>query len=259
VNNYFRITPRDPLQGKAIAAYAATTLGIRRVAAFNEFGSEGDLYVQEFSDELAKHGGAVVCEQSFEDNPADFSAFLIQAKARGADAVYAVAQVDQNACKVANQMTALMPGAALLGTDGISLNDDCLADIGAAPPGVWATLPAIDAGTSTDPAVRKLVADFGKAYTSASNVSLVDPYTFAAYDCARILIAAIASAIRANGGKVPSRSQVLAAFAQMKDFVGVTGTYSFDKNGDAVAPMMSIYKVHNRRWEFVQVYRFGSP
>lgn len=254
-NNYFRITPRDPLQGKAMANYASTKLGLRRVAAFNEFGAEGSLYISEFSKEFALFGGTLVYQQDFDDDPDDFSSFLIQAKARGAEAIYAVASQGQNACKVAAQMTGLMPGAVLLGVDGITVVDECLADLGATPPGVWATLPTVDAGTSTDPAVKKLVADFRKAYGNASTASLVDPYTFAAYDCARILIDAISRAIKANGGKLPSRVQVMAALAETNNFVGVTGTYSFDKNGDAVSPMMSVYKVHDKHWEFVQVYK----
>src|SRR5438067_11239965 len=40
-NNFFRLPAPDPAQGKAMAAYAATRLGLRRVAAFNEFGPEG--------------------------------------------------------------------------------------------------------------------------------------------------------------------------------------------------------------------------
>jgi branched-chain amino acid transport system substrate-binding protein len=258
-NNYFRVTPRDPLQGKAIADYAASTLGVRRVAAFNEFGPEGSLFVKELSDELMKFGGGVVYQEDIDDPIVNFSAFLSQAKAHGADAVYALGRSEDGVCKAAAQMSTTMPGAIFLATDGISLHDDCFADLGVSPPAVWSTLPAIDAGASTDPAVKKLVADFHKSYPNSSSVSLFDPYTFAAYDCARILIDAVSRAIKANGGKVPSRAQVVAALAGTNNFVGVTGTYSFDKNGDAVSPMMSIYKVQDKRWELVEVYKFGSP
>ncbi len=255
-NNYFRITPRDPLQGRAMANYAATKLGLRRAAAFNEFGPEGDLYINEFAKEFAIHGGGVVYQQTFDDTPTNFSAFLIQARARGADAIYGVATVGQNACKAAAQMAGIMPDAILLGTDGISLDDQCIRDIGATPPGVWATSPYVDPTTSADLSVKKQVADYRKAYPKPSDVG---PYVFAAYDSARILIDAIGRAIKANGGKLPSRSQILAAVAQTKDFVGVTGTYSFDANGDALSPMMSVYRVHDGRWEFVQVSKLGAP
>jgi branched-chain amino acid transport system substrate-binding protein len=242
-NNYFRITPRDPLQGRAMAKYAATKLGLRRAAAFNEFGPEGDLYMNEFAKEFGIHGGGVVYQQTFDDTPSNFSAFLIQAKARGADAIYGVASVDQNACKAAAQMAGIIPGATLLGTDGF-LDDRCIRDMGATPPGVWATSPDVDPTTSADLGVKKQVADYRKAYPKPSDVG---PYTFAAYDCARILIEAIRIAIRANGGHIPTRTQVVAALASNR-FVGVTGTYNFDENGDAETPMMSMYKVQDGHW-----------
>jgi ABC-type branched-subunit amino acid transport system substrate-binding protein len=40
----------------------------------------------------------------------------------------------------------------------------------------------------------------------------------------------------------------VAALAQTRDFVGVTGTYSFDQNGDAVTPMMSMYTIRDGGW-----------
>jgi len=255
-NNYFRITPRDPLQGKAMASYAATKLGVRRVAAFNESGSEGTLYVNEFAKELALRGGALVYQQTYDETPDNFSAFMTQAKASGADAVYAVADWSQNTCQAAVQMNGIMPGAIFLATDGITLNDDCLADLGSSPPQVWATYGYVDPTTSADPVVKKQIADYRKAYPKESDIG---PYVFAAYDSARILIDAITRAIKANGGKLPSRPQVVSALAQTKDFVGVTGTYSFDENGDAMSPMMSVYRVHGGRWKFVQVHKFGTP
>ncbi|HYS98781.1 MAG TPA: branched-chain amino acid ABC transporter substrate-binding protein [Candidatus Dormibacteraeota bacterium] len=254
-NNYFRITPRDPLQGRAMANYAATKLGLRRVAAFNEIGPEGSLYVDEFAKEFALHGGTLVYQQSYDDTPDNFSAFLMQARALGADAIYGVAGVDQNACKAAAQMNGLMPGAVFLATDSITLNDDCMADLGSSPPEVWATYGYVDPRTSTEPRIKKQVDDYRKVYSKPLDTG---PYVFAAYDSTRILIDAIGRAIKANDGKLPSRAQVVAAVAQTKDFVGVTGTYSFDKNGDALSPMMTIYRVNQGRWEFVQVSRLGA-
>ena len=255
-NNYFRIAPRDPLQGKAMADFAAAKLGLRRVAAFNESGSEGSLYVKEFAKEFGVHGGVLVYEQTYDDTPDDFSAFLIQAKARGADAIYAVADVSQNTCKAAAQMNGVMPGAIFLAMDGITLDDDCITDLGSSPPDVWATYGYVDPTTKADPRVKKQVAEYRKAYPKTSDIGA---YVFAAYDCSRLLIDAIRRAISANGGKLPSRAQVVSALAQTQNFVGVTGTYSFDENGDALSPMMSIYRVHDGRWEFVQVHKFAAP
>jgi len=65
-----------------------------------------------------------------------------------------------------------------------------------------------------------------------------------------ILISAIKRAIDANGGRIPTRRQVVEAMAKAPPLNGVTGSYSFDPFGDAVSPMMSIYRVDNGRWAF---------
>ena len=253
---FFRISPRDPLQGQAIADYAVKHLSVRRVAAFNEFGDEGTLYIQELSDELRKQGGGLVYEQDLPDGTDNFSDFLSAAKNLGATAVYAVAR--ENACIAAAQMTAVMPGAIFLGTDGIAPDDTCIKQMGSSPPQTWATVPAVDRIITTDAGVMKRAEAFLKAYPEQTFDPFASPYRLAAYDCAQILIEAITLAIRANGGHIPTRPQVVAALASNR-FVEATGTYMFDGNGDAVMPMMSVYKVQTSGWAFADVYTFGSP
>lgn len=255
-NNFFRIAPRDPLQGKAMAAYAASQLGRKRVAAFNEFGADGRLYVKELSNELAKFGAAVVYQQDVAENTDDFSAFLGHARDLRADTVYAVAGAD--ACKAAAQMVGLLPGAVFLGQDGMTLDPDCIGNLGQARTEVWATLSAVDPQKSGDPAVARTVVAYMKAYPFKFDASGYTPYVFAAYDCARIVIEAIGRAIRNNHGAFPSRDQVVAALTQPPEYIGLTGKYSFDSNGDALRPMMSIYKVDAGQWKFVQVSDISS-
>lgn len=253
---FFRISPRDPLQGEAIAGYAVDRLGVRRVAAFNEVGPEGTLYINALSDELRKRGAELVYQQDFPHGIDKFSDFLSSAKEKGATAIYAVAESD--ACIAAAQMSALMPGAILLGTDGIAVDDNCIKTMGASPPQTWATLTAVDRIVSADSAVTKRAESFLKAFPRPSAVSALSPFRLAAYDCARILIEAIKIAIDANGGHLPTRPQVVAALAANR-FVESTGTYSFESSGDAVVPMMSVYKVQDSHWVFADVYSFGSP
>ena len=244
-NNFFRIAARDPLQGAAMARYAASKLSVRRVAVFNEWGSDGEAYVDNFSSEFAKAGGQIVYRQDL-DPTGNFAPFLSQARAQKADAVYAVASDD--ACIAALQMKELLPSAILLGTDGFDLTGtSCIDAAGGAATaeGMLATKPEVDPMSRDDQHARDVVNAYRKAYPKPIDIA---EYTFAAYDCARILIAAIAKAIADNNGSFPSRLQVVAAVAQTHEFVGVTGTYSFDKNGDAINAMMSMHRVHNGRW-----------
>ena len=58
--------------------------------------------------------------------------------------------------------------------------------------------------------------------------------------------------VTANHGAFPTRPEVLDAVAHTTQFPGLTGTYSFDPNGDAISPMMSVYRVENDQWVYKQ-------
>ena len=245
--NFFRVSPRDPLQGRAMARYAAANLKVSRVAAINESGSEGNDYIKEFTAELVRTGGELVLYQDFDPGTANFTGFLNSAKAKGAQAIYVIGYGSDGVCSVRAQMNTLLPEAYFLGADSLMDSPQCIKD---APDGVrmLATFSGFDPSHSTDPSVKTHVDAYRKAYPRASDIA---EYTFAAYDCTRILIDAIARAIQSNHGAIPTRAQVVAALAQTKEFKGVTGTYSFDVHGDALAPLMSMFEVQNNKWVFL--------
>jgi ABC-type branched-subunit amino acid transport system substrate-binding protein len=85
---------------------------------------------------------------------------------------------------------------------------------------------------------------FKKAFPSKDDFGA---YTMPAYDSAKILIAAIGRAIKANNGNKPSREAVRAEVAKTKDFKGVLGTYSFDQRGDTTQKIISIYEAKAAR------------
>lgn len=91
-------------------------------------------------------------------------------------------------------------------------------------------------------------------------VSISD-YNTEAYDAANIIIAATARAIK-SGQMHPgatsqaaikaNREAVAGLVGTTRDFSGVTGTISFDKNGDTtVHPVISVYRVVNGAWSFI--------
>lgn len=250
VNNYFRIAAPDPVQGRAMARYAAQTLGLSRVAIFDELDSaDGVPIITEFTGELSRWGGHVVLSKQLTPSDApDYSTFLTQARSRGAQAIYAVGMAQDHDCRARAQMERLLPGAYFLTWDGIDQdNENCFPDAGADTSRMFGTFSDVD--PRHDPQLSKDAAAYLTAYPKAADVSI---YTFAAYDCARMMIAAIARAVRDNHGAIPSRPQVVTALAATQGFKGVTGTFSFDANGDAVSPLMSIYQVQNGKWTYLE-------
>lgn len=249
VNNYFRIAPPESAQGTAMARYVAG-LGVRRVAAFSEWPDVGSLAIDSFAAELVRRGGELVLRQDLNEGNADFVEFLTRAKAKGAEAVYAVSGGGTaKICGARAQMKRIFTGGGyFLANDGITRDADCITDAADNAEGMLGTYSDVDPTYGTDATVAKIVAAYRKAYPKATEIP---GSVFAAYDCARILIAAITHAVEADGGSFPTRAQVRDEVARTK-FQGVTGSYSFNGAGDATSPLMSLWEVKNGKWVFRQ-------
>ena len=240
-NNYFRIAAPDPKQAIAMARYAVRSLGIHRVAAFSWIRPFDPLTLDLFAAELKQDGGDLVYAANLPGDTTNFKPFLQQALSSGAEAVYAAAGQDAM-CQVRAQMTGIFPSTAyFLGTDGMLDAPDCM-------PGILATSSLLDLGQSHDAAVETVVAAYNHAYPHGPGISR---FTFAAYDCALILIQAIKQAVDQAGGGFPKRAAVVDALAHSQ-FQGVIGRYSFDGNGDAVSPVMALYEVKGGQWTYLQ-------
>ncbi len=252
-SNYFRIVPPESVQGRAMARFATGTLKLQRVAAFNEWVDEGEFVIDSFKDELTRGGGALVLRSTLPSGTLDFTRFLADARANGAQAIYAVSgDSSDHVCVAAAQAKSVFPqGVYFLGTDVVVDDAVCLKDALNAANGMVGTLTDVDVTQSKDEAAKTAVQAYRNAFPKTSNVGL-NTYIFAAYDCARLLIDAISRAVEANAGRLPTRLQVLQAVAHTQGFKGVTGTYSFDANGDAISPLMSISKVQNGGWVYLQ-------
>jgi branched-chain amino acid transport system substrate-binding protein len=245
--SFFRIAPPDPVQGRAMANFAAQ-LNITRAAAINMWNGQpfgnGELYVDQFSRELSARGGEVVLTRDVPRPTNDFTDFLAQAKRAGAEAIYAVGDTSGGICHIRSQMKSDFK--YLFFTDGATGDDDCLKGA-ASPPPTYGTYGAVDPTSSSDPVVKGIVATFRAAYPHAT----IGQYTFPAYDSAQILIAAIGRAIDANGGRVPTRQEVLLQMTSGQFPGGATGSYSFLSSGDASSPMMSIWGVKDNHWYYI--------
>jgi len=118
---------------------------------------------------------------------------------------------------------------------------------------MYATQGVADA--TQNPSAATIVAAYKAAYPGASNIGA---YTFAGYDCAAILIDAIGRAIDANGGKTPTRAQVITALGQTKNFQGLTGVITLNTAGDQTTPTLQFQQVQNGAWVFKSQFAVGG-
>lgn len=243
VNNYFRIAAANSAQASAAARFAVRALHVKRFAVLDDGSPYGAAVAGAFGDSLLAVGGSVALQASFTEATNDFTTLLHGALSKGAEAVYVGGSAVTGACKVRMAMKVVFPaGAYMLGGDGLS-GSVCANDAGIAARGTDEHM-LMTVSDSQPPSDSRVFKEF-----TAHKIPLVS-YVFGAYDCAEIVIDAIGRAIRANGGKVPTRLQVLEAIAATRDFHGTSGTFTFQPNGDAVSPAVSVYRVEGGRWRF---------
>jgi branched-chain amino acid transport system substrate-binding protein len=84
----------------------------------------------------------------------------------------------------------------------------------------------------------------------------VGPYSAQAYVATMAIVHAVAAASKAHGGAMPTREQVLEQLRKTKNFTSITGTFSFDANGDTTARIISFYEAKSGKWIFVTQQNF---
>jgi branched-chain amino acid transport system substrate-binding protein len=242
VNSYFRIAATDSAQGSAAAFFASKKLGLKNFAVLTDGSDYGTLLADTFTTALHTNGGVAVFRQTFSNNARDYTALLRSARDAGAEAVFVGGFGFNGVCRVRAGMSGIFPASTYMFA-GDNITDDVCPK---------------DAGTGANDQLLAMVSDSEPPPDStvfkefrAHGIQPVT-YAFGAYDCAQIVIDAIHRAIQASGGKLPTRLQVLDAVATTQDFVGTTGTFTFQPNGDAVNPAVSVYRFHNGAWTFWQ-------
>jgi branched-chain amino acid transport system substrate-binding protein len=241
VNNYFRLSTTDELQGPAAADFASSHLHLQRVAVVSDAEAYGQGLADSFTSRFTRLGGTVVAQKDF--NPAtapDLTPFLQAAKKDGAQALYFGGASSDQGCAVRQQMASVFAvgdAAPFLGGDGIALDPMCIHDAGTNSTGIYATVPALDADhvDSAQTAIASFKKDFGAPAAYGA-------YTMTAYDATGVVYDAFDRAIKAAGGNLPARDSVVAELAATTAFAGVTGTFGFDPAGDTTKKVVSIFE-----------------
>ena len=238
VNNFFRLATPNDLQGAAAADYGYKNLHLLRVAVLSDNEAYGQALASGFRSRFNKLGGLVVLYLDF--TPAanlDLTTFFSRAKKDGAQAIYFGGVTANHGCLIRAQMAAVFAAAPYLGGDGIAEDPACVRDAGTNAIGIHATVPAVDPDQA--PGAKGAIDAFKAAYPGARDYG---PYTMLAYDATAVLYDALDKAIKAGGGKLPARDEVVAKLAATTAFEGVTGTFGFDAAGDTTQRIVSVFQ-----------------
>jgi len=240
VNNFFRLSVTDDLQGSAAADYAFSTLHILRAGVISDHEAYGQGLVDAFSARLTNLGGTVLGHLDLDPKNTDATVFLQSMKADGAQAIYYGGPSRMGGCTIRAQMKAMFgvgEATPFLGADGIAEDPACVQLAGENGAGIFATVPIIDA--TSRPGAQAILHDFKASF---GNTSDFGPYTVVAYDATAILYATLDRAIRDAQGDLPDRAKVTQDLGQVSGLAGLTGSLGFDPSGDTTNRVISIFE-----------------
>jgi branched-chain amino acid transport system substrate-binding protein len=233
----FRACFIDAFQGEVMARFASKSLNAKKSAIMLDYNSPYSRGLTEFFElSFTKLGGQVVDKQSYTQGDADFRGQLSSLKATDPDVIYLPGYYGDIAiiAKQARQLGLMQP---LLGGDGWDA------------PELWTLAGDSINGSyisnhySVDdpsPAIQKFVQD----YKLQSGNLTPDAHAALAYDAMRFLVEAIQRA-GTDGPKLRD------ALAQTKNFPGVTGVISMDKDRNAVKPA-TVLKLQDGRYIYLE-------
>ena len=225
-NYIFRSCFIDPVQGAAIAQFAAKTLGAKRGALMVDRKQDYSTGLEKVINEVfTKLGGQIVVTQSYASGDQDFNAQITDIKGANPDVIFVPGYYGDVGlfAKQARDKGVTVP---LVGGDG--WDSPSLYQIGGAAlnGSFFSNHYSPD---DTDPIVQKFVGDYKAKYGSVP-----DALAATAYDAARIMFDAIKRANSLDGLAIRD------ALAATKEFPGVTGKVTFNENRDAVKPIVMV-------------------
>lgn len=232
----FRVCFIDPFQAEVGARIAWEILKLKKVAILSDVRNDYSVGLQTFFRQTYKgFGGEIVAEQSYSEGDSDFRAQLTQIKSANPEGIYVPGYYTEVGT-IARQARELGITVPLIGGDG--WDSPRLWEIGGeALNGChFSNHYSVD---DPSPAVQKFVADYKAKYNQVP-----DALAALGYDAARILADAMKRAGSTSGDKVRD------ALSATKDFAGVTGTITINKERNAVKPAV-VLKIENGKFVYV--------
>ena len=236
VGNYiFRTCFIDPYQGPVIAKFAKGTLKAKTGAILKDVKNAYSVGLTETIGDEFNKGAKIVATESFQEGDKDFRAQLTSIKRANPDVLFVPAYYNEVGL-IARQARSLGIKSVMLGTDG--WDSEKLTEIGG---------KAIDGSyfsnhyspQSKDPRVVKFVAAY-----KAKFGAVPDALAAVGYDAARIMIDAIKRAGDTD------RAKIREAIAATKNYPGVTGDITIDKDRNAIKPIV-ILQIVNGQYKYI--------
>lgn len=231
-----RVVARNGAQGVAMAAYAAQSLGAKRVFIVSDSTKYGDGLAADFQQGSAANKLTVVGNVSTVKR-SGFGELVKLIAGKKPDLIYYGGQWD-GAVGLLKELRAANVNIPFAGGDGLDTPE--YAQIGkAAVRGTYytTTFGPLNKFASASAFAQRYQQAFGQAPTI---------HSLFAYDAMNVLLTAIENAAKAQGGKLPSREEVAQAVRKVSLTNALTGQIQLDDQGDRVRAPLFIMKMDNQ-------------
>jgi len=237
-----RICARDDQQGSKAAIFAKNQLGVKTAYVLHDKQAYGQGLADEVKKQFEADGVQVVGFEGVTAGEKDYSAVVNQIVAANPDMIYFGGYYAEAGIIVKQAREKGFKGT-FMGGDGLD-SADMLKIAGDAANNVVFTSTVGDIAATEEG--KKWIADYETA--TGKKVGI---FTSFGYDAANVTLNGILEAIKANGGKKPSREQVLEAIHKTKDFQGQFVKVSFNDKGDNEYAQVFAYKYENGQKVFI--------
>jgi branched-chain amino acid transport system substrate-binding protein len=239
----FRVSLTDTIFAKRIAEYAVLNMGMKNIAIIHDNMDLGTSIKDVFSENAKKNGATITAVESYTGGQdRDFSVQLTKMAETNPDGIL-LSSLATEAGLIVQQAKQLGIKTQFIGPDG--LDDQTFLDVAgdAAEGTIVATL--FNRGID-EPAAKAFIEKYEAKYNEP--VFSCCPY---AYDGMLTVLDALKRA------KSIDRKGLRDALEQTNDanLAGITGTISFDENGDRPAGWIVMMEVKNGKFEVKEIYK----
>lgn len=251
LRNYTRLTSPDDIQGEVAARFIRNELNANTVFVIDDGEQYGTMLADAFEDTAAGLGLRVVGREHFDPRDSDYIDLMAQIaesdNGSPPDAIYASMIVDNNAAQLLKDKVKIMGDQTqvkVVGPDGIqtsAFTEAAGADIAE---GVYASV-----GGLTFDKLPAAAQQFRQDYDQRYGGSLNETYAVYGYEAMSVALKEIED-VCASGGDPADRRAVRDAVFAIRDFDGVLGTWSFDKNGDTTLTDMTFYVIRDGEYVY---------
>ncbi len=241
----FRICFIDPFQGEALANFAMKTLHAKRAGILLDTRQDYSIgLANSFRETIRKNGAEISGEQSYSTGDKDFRAALTSMRASNPDVIFIPGYYSEVSL-IVRQARELGITCPLLGGDGWDSEE---LTKGAEKDFTNTYFSNHFSTEDPDPAVQNFVKKYNAKYSKAP-----DAMAALGYDAALILGDAIKRAGSTDSKKLRD------AIADTKNFAGVTGSITIDKDRNASKPL-TILQIVDGKYHFAQrISATGEP